>query len=80
MFDAPIEGSNALHTQDPALGRSLLSTGHADVDVDSPVFAGRLRHERAIDSNPASGWARHVLYGFQLLKPIINPYVTSKPP
>ena len=81
LFDAPMEGSNALHTQGPAPDRSYISAGHADVDGDSPVFAGRLRHGRAFDSDPAYGWARHAFNGFQLLEPIINhPRGTPKPP
>ena len=53
----PMEGSNALLSQGPAPDRTYISAGHADVDGYSPVFAGRLRHGRASDSDPASGWA-----------------------
>ena len=76
-----MEGSNALMPRPSPWADHLLSVDHAEVDVGNPVFAGRLRLEGAIDSDPASSWARCVLYGFQLLEPIINlPYVASKPP
>ena len=76
-----MEGSNALLSQGPAPDRTYISAGHADVDGYSPVFAGRLRHGKAFDSDPAYGWARHAFYGFQLLEPIINhPRGTPKPP
>ena len=52
-----MEGNNALHSQGPAPDRTYSSVGHADVDGDSPVFAGRLQHGRADDSDPAYGWA-----------------------
>ena len=52
-----MEGNNALHSQGPAPDRTYSSAGHADVDGDSPVFAGRLQHGRAVNSDPAYGWA-----------------------
>ena len=64
LFDAPMEGSNALHSQGPAQDRTYSSAGRADVDGDSPAFAGRLQHGRAFDSDPARGWARLALYDF----------------
>ena len=49
-----MEGNNALHSQGPAPDRTYSSVGHADVGDDSLVFAGRLRHGRADDSDPAN--------------------------